>query len=280
MVPATLLSIVPASTWNDALCLYALAMRAAGRSGGTIRLHRHYLRNLAELAPRGPWSVTTAVLVGYLATDHWAPETRKSARAAVRGFYRWGHGVGYVSQDPARDLPGVRVPPGRPRPAPEQLVRQLVHVDDRLGFMAQLAAFAGLRAGEIARVNARDLVGDELVVHGKGGRVRAVPIVDDKLLARLQALDPDVDEGWAFPNGLGGHLSPGHVSRLLSRAMPPGWTAHTLRHRFGTQAYAGTRDLLAVGACLGHSRPETTQRYVLLPDDALREAVRAAGRAS
>jgi len=43
-----------------------------------------------------------------------------------------------------------------------------------------------------------------------------------------------------------------------------------------TMAYAGTRDLLAVGALLGHSRPETTQRYVKIPDDALREAARAA----
>lgn len=45
-----------------------------------------------------------------------------------------------------------------------------------------------------------------------------------------------------------------------------------------TQAYAGTRDLLAVGAVLGHSRPETTQRYVRMPDDALRAAAHAAAR--
>lgn len=36
--------------------------------------------------------------------------------------------------------------------------------------------------------------------------------------------------------------------------MPNGWTAHTLRHRMASVSYAGTRDLLAVGAVLGHSR--------------------------
>jgi integrase len=66
------------------------------------------------------------------------------------------------------------------------------------------------------------------------------------------------------------------VSKLLSRALPPGWTGHTLRHRLATAAYGGTRDLLAVSALLGHSRPETTQRYVRLPDDAIRAAVAAA----
>lgn len=112
---------------------------------------------------------------------------------------------------------------------------------------------------------------DVLRVLGKGGKVREVPVVHAGLLARLRGV-----EGYAFGNGRGGHLSPGHVSRLLSAAMPDGWTAHTLRHRMATVAYAGTRDLLAVGAVLGHSRPETTQRYVRLPDDALRAAMRAA----
>jgi integrase len=251
---------------------YGTALRAAGRSPGTIRLHRYYLSSLAE-RHASPWQVTTPDLLAFLSVEHWAPETRKSARAAVRGFYRWAYGAGHLEEDPGDTLPSVRVPPGRPRPTPEHLVRVLVrHEDPRIGLMAMLAAYAGLRAAEIARVHASDLAGDTLVVHGKGGRVRGVPVLNELLLERLEAL-----EGWAFPNGLGSHLSPGHVSRVLSRAMPESWTAHTLRHRMATTAYAGTRDLLAVGAVLGHSRPETTQRYVLLPDDALRAAVRAAG---
>lgn len=35
-------------------------------------------------------------------------------------------------------------------------------------------------------------------------------------------------------------------------------------------------DLLTVGQLLGHSRPETTQRYVKTPDHAARAAVLAA----
>lgn len=119
--------------------------------------------------------------------------------------------------------------------------------------MIGLAAFAGLRCAEIARVHGQDLAGDVLRVHGKGGKVRDVPVLP-RLLDRLQAV-----EGWAFPNGHGSHLTPGHVSRLLSRALPEGWTGHTLRHRLATAAYAGTRDLLAVSALLGHSRPELEQ---------------------
>lgn len=256
--------------WGEALMQYIQHMQAAGRSPGTIRLHRHYLGMLAG-RHRHPWAVSTVQLVAFMAREGWAPETRKSARSVVAGFYRWGHGMGYVSEDPALRLPPIRVPLGLPRPTPEHLVRQLVARDDRIGFMALLAAYGGLRAAEISRVHGRDLVGDVLIITGKGGKVREVPVVHPVLLDRVTAV-----HGWAFPNGHGRHLSPGHVSRLLSQALPEGWTAHTLRHRMATTAYAGTRDLLAVGAVLGHSRPETTQRYVRLPDDALRAAVRAA----
>ena len=82
----------------------------------------------------------------------------------------------------------------------------------------------------------------------------------------------------SFPLGksLTSYSSAGYVSKRLARALPAGWTGHTLRYRCGTAMYAGTRDLLAVGAVLGHARPETTRRYVRLPDDALISAVKAA----
>jgi integrase len=261
----------PADSWAGALALYEAALRAANRSPNTIRLHWHYLAQLRTLHPR-PWRVTTAQLQALMAMRPWGAEARKSARTVFRSFYRWGHGAGYAAEDPSLCLATVRVPAGRPRPTPEHLVRQLLrHPDPRIGFMAMLAAYGGLRAGEIAVVHSRDLVGDELVVHGKGGKVRGVPIVDERLLSALQRVD-----GWAFPNGQSSHLSPGHVSRLISRELPEGWTAHTLRHRCASVSYAATRDLLAVGALLGHSRPETTQRYVAMPDDALRAVARAA----
>lgn len=258
-------------TWNDALDAYRTAQRAAGRSPGTIRLHRHYL-NLLAGHTRSPHTVTTATLQQLLANETWAPETRKSARSAFRGFYRWAYGSGLVDDDPAFGLATVRVPPAPPRPTPEHLVRRLVAAEDRrVAFMVMLAALGGLRCAEIAQVHSDDLDADVLLVHGKGGKVRPVPIVSARLLDRLLGVS-----GWAFPNGHGSHLSPGHVSRLLSAALPDHWTGHTLRHRCATVAYAGSRDLLAVGAFLGHSRPETTQRYVRMPDDAIRAALRAA----
>jgi site-specific recombinase XerD len=52
-----------------------------------------------------------------------------------------------------------------------------------------------------------------------------------------------------------------------------GHNTHTLRHRFATKAYQGSHDLRAVQELLGHSSPQTTQRYTLVETDALNAAV-------
>jgi integrase len=250
-------------------------MQAAGRAKGTVRLHRHYLGLLAERYPAGPWRLTAGQLEKFMAKPSWSPETRKSARQVLAGFYRWAHGRGFIDDNPALYLPSVKVPPPNPQPYPEHLVRLVARDDDRVGYMAMVAAYAGARCAEIAQLlPARDLVGDELTLHGKGGKQRVVPVIYPPLLRLLQR--DALRGGWAFPNGRGSHLSPGHVSKLLSQAMPDGWTGHKLRHRLATQAHNGTRDLLAVMDILGHTRLETTQRYVKMPDDAKRRAIAAA----
>ena len=132
--------------------------------------------------------------------------------------------------------------------------------------MVHLAARAGLRRGEIARVQrddvTRDLVGWSLLVHGKGGRERLVPLVGD--LAVMLRERPD---GFIFPGDDGGHLSAPRVGELVSEVLPSGWTCHTLRHYFATNAYRATHDLLVVQRLLGHAKPETTAGYVGLGPD-------------
>jgi hypothetical protein len=46
------------------------------------------------------------------------------------------------------------------------------------------------------------------------------------------------------PRRFGGHLSPQWVGELVKQVLPDGYTMHTLRHRFASRAYRGTRNLL------------------------------------
>jgi integrase/recombinase XerC len=261
----------PTDPWSLALAGYFSAMQAANRSPGTIRLHRHYLAGLRE-AHRNPWTVGLGDLVAMMTNKGWQGSAKKSARTVYRGFYRWAFGMGYVEVDPSLMLPAVHVDPGVPRPTPELIAKRTMRdPDERIAFMALLAGQAGLRAAEIAVVHRDDYDEGRLRIHGKGRKMRRVLIANPALRARLERVD-----GWAFPGRIDGHLSPGYVSRLLSEALPGTWTGHTLRHRAATTAYAGTLDVLAVSQMLGHARSETTQRYILVANDALDAALIAA----
>jgi integrase/recombinase XerC len=150
--------------------------------------------------------------------------------------------------------------------------------------MLRLAGEAGLRRAEVARIHYRDLIegvdGAALLVHGKGGKKRVVPISESlaELLRRGAAgHTPGMPErAWLFPTGFGGHLTPDRVGRLVALALPGDYSMHTLRHRFATRAYRGTRNLRAVQVLLGHASIATTERYTAVDDAEIRAAMVAA----
>jgi integrase/recombinase XerC len=267
-------------TWHTAVHAFCVFLAVSGRPATTIALRSHQLTRLASdlssLGALNPWQVTTDELIAVMASRHWAIETLRSHRAALVVFYRWAVDTGRITTSPAALLP--RVAPGRhgARPVPEDVLNVAVRAaDDRVRLMLLLAAREGLRRGEVSRIHSadlrRDLAGWSLLVHGKGNRDRVLPLGDDLAnIIRARGV------GWLFPGRIDGHLSPARVGELMSGVLPRGWTAHTLRHRFATRTYAGCRDLLTVQRFLGHSRPETTQLYVQLPDDSLRDALRFA----
>ena len=263
--------------WLDPLGAYLAWMRGARKSEGTIYQHSYQLRRYARATGNDPTPVTLEQLSDYMASlDALGASSRRSARQAIRAFYSWGELVrGW--DNPARHLPTIKAPRGVARPAPEHSVKVgLATKDVRTRMMIRLAVAAGMRCREICQVHTdhlrRDLVGWSLVVQGKGDRQRLVPLPDDV------ALDiRDHDAGYLFPGRIDGHLSPARVSELISEALPPGITAHMLRHRYGTRAYnLGGKDLRAVQELLGHAYATTTQIYVGVEDDALRRAATAA----
>lgn len=252
---------------------------AAGQPETTIGLRTYHVRRVLREVAKNPWTLSVDDLVTYLGAQAWSPETRRSYRASLRAFYLWAQATGRRQDNPALLIPPISLPRGVPRPTPETIYQTAVlESPERTRLMIQLAAKCGLRRGEISRLArddvVEDLLGYSLVIHGKGGHVRRLPLVDAALVEDLRAMPP----GWLFPSSSkpGEHLTPAHVGVLVSRALPVGWACHTLRHRCATVAYWSTKDIRAVQELLGHAKTETTMRYTLVRPDDLRLALLAA----
>lgn len=266
-------------TWVKDINDWATALKVADRSPQTIETRSEHLRRFArQTGAGGPALVSRNRLIDWAGSQEWARETRRSVYTSIRAFYTWAYETDRVADDISDALPKVKASEPAPRPAPENVYRiSLANADARTRLILRLAGEAGLRRGEIAQISrndvTRDLMGYSLRVHGKGGKIRTVPLTEP--LARV-LIDYLGYRYWLFPSPAGGHLTPRHVGKLASRVMPDIWTLHTLRHRFATVTYDGTRDLIVIQQLLGHSSVATTQRYIATPPDRLRQAVAVA----
>lgn len=272
--------------WAQPIEDYLLSLAAGGQRETTLKARRSYLTRIARGLGCPPETVTGEMLVDWFGRQtHWTPETRKGYRSSARGFFSWAYRTGRVAVYLGDEIPKPRPPQASPRPAPDDALRAaLSAADARTTLMLRLAAECGLRRAEVAQLHTRDVIegvdGAQLAVHGKGGKRRVVPIGDDlaTVLRRGAAghTPGTAPQGWLFPDGRGGHLEPHWVGELVSAVLPEGYTMHTLRHRFATRAYRGTRNLRAVQKLLGHASIATTERYTAVDDDEIRAAAASA----
>ena len=130
---------------------------------------------------------------------------------------------------------------------------------------ALVAAFTGLRRGEIARLRPVNVQGDLIYLKvTKSGKPRTVPVVHHIAFALRR-----------LPFGV--HADT--LTHAVQRAMP-GLRFHDLRHTAASLLISSGVDLYRVGAILGHSDIRTTKRYAHLAIDDLRTAIATLGRKS
>ncbi|AXK78167.1 integrase [Mycolicibacterium neoaurum] len=275
--------------WVPLIDGYLKEQDAAGFSQSTVKLRREQLGNMAREIGVTPDNATRQTLTAWLARHReWKPETRRSMFSTLKSFCIWASDNGWFATNPAAELPKVRLPPPAARPAPDDIWHTSIaraRGNPRVTLLLRLASEVGLRRAEAARVSTDDLMGGlgraQLLVHGKGGKKRVVPI-SDSLAAAIAAgaaghTTGAPSTGWLFPGSKpDAHLTPKQVGDLIRTVMPEGWSMHTLRHRFATRAYRGSRNIRAVQTLLGHASVATTERYTAVDDDEVRAAMLSA----
>jgi integrase/recombinase XerC len=201
--------------------------------------------------------------------------------AAVRSFFRFldRRGVAHVPAIHAVGTP--RTPRRLPKPLTvRDALDSLSAVQDlsdepwialRDTALLTLLYGCGLRIGEaLALTRAQAPKGDALVVRGKGGKERVVPVlpvvahaIADYLSACPMPLPAD---GPLFVGVRGRPLNAGVAQRQMRRlrmllGLPETATPHAFRHSFATHLLAGGGDLRTIQELLGHASLSTTQRY-------------------
>lgn len=266
---------IETATFHDLLPLYLGHLRGKRRSPRTIELRTYQLERFFTATGLLPNDVTIDHLRAWMDRPEWAANTCQVVKSSLGGFFGYLHDEEILPRNAAKRLESPKVPASKPKPASDDAVASaLAKASDRVKLMITLGMMVGLRAMEIAAVHSDDVSldsnGATLRVLGKGAKTRILPISDD--VAALLLSD---ESGYLFP-GRGGpttHISPAYVSRLVSRTLPPGVTCHKLRHRFATLAYRGSGNIRVVQELLGHASVATTQVYVAVDNDELRQAV-------
>jgi len=256
----------------DVLARFERWLLSTDRSDDTIRLRMGHVRRLAirhELL-----EVTPDDLEAIMANRrHLADETRKSELASWRVFYSWTMRKGLRTSDPTTEIDSIKVKPRMPKIAPDAAVADALEgATDYERAMILLGRGAWLRLNEITTLHTRDRVGDVLVIRGKGGRERVVPL-NGEVAAALDVIEAAQGPGYYFRGEKGEHMHKMSVNKIITRRL--GHNPHSLRHAGATAGYRETRNLRATQEMLGHASSATTQRYTHLTDEERRELAEA-----
>jgi len=281
------------------------ALRAErGAADNTVAAYARDLGDLCgHLAARGR-DVETAAradLEGWLAAldaQGLAATTRARKLSAARGLFRFAYEEGWRADDPAARLTGPR----RARALPATL--SVADVDKlfaalettwtgdarlRARALMEVAYATGLRVSELVGLPVAAARGDPrvLLVRGKGGRERLVPLTDPAraaLAAWLSARDAAQTGArpspWLFPSrGASGHLTRERFFQMVKELAlaaglnPAHVSPHALRHAFATHLLQNGADLRAIQELLGHADIATTEIYTHVLDARLKALV-------
>lgn len=195
--------------------------------------------------------------------------TRHAYRSDLRVFYDWAVDHELVAKSPAAKVHRVKVPKTMPRPIPSDDVMVALETGSfRVRRMIALGLYAGLRAGEIARLDWSDINLERRTIdvrQGKGMKDRTV-----RLHPVLREMFADGGTGPVFTHA-GRQIKAASVSRAIRRHFAElgiNATAHMLRHTFGTEAARAARgDVVKLKTAMGHASATTTFGYIGLTGD-------------
>ena len=259
-----------------------------GRSEKTLASYASDLYLADSAIGGGLMNATESDIQHYLSAlpDKASSIARKAS--ALRGFYKFLMLEKIITANPTANLEL----PKRNRALPKFLTVEEIELlissagdvrnSLRLRAMIELLYASGLRVSELCELPMSGILGNKLLIHGKGAKERLVPMHDAAIHALNKWIDArgDTDSKYVFPsNGKSGHITRDGFFKILKKCAvlsgidPNRVSPHVLRHSFASHLLAGGANLRAIQTMLGHEDISTTQIYTHVMPEKLKETV-------
>ena len=264
--------------------------------------HRDLTRYLEFLGTDGQDGETASpdTVRGFLAdlaADGLAARTQARKLSAIRQFHGFLVLEGHRTDDPTSTVDAPRL--GRPLPKVlqfDEVGALLAATSEIVGWrgarmraLLEILYATGLRVSELVGLPSATVARDArlLIVRGKGGKERMVPLTEAAIEAitgylgnRGVFLSGRPDSPFLFPSrSAEGYLTRRRLGQLLKELAgecgidPAKVSPHVLRHAFATHLLDHGADLRSVQQMLGHADISTTQIYTHVLGKRLRSVV-------
>ena len=259
-----------------------------GRSKKTITSYESDLR-LADVAINGGlMNASESDIQKYLSSlpDKASSISRKAS--ALRGFYKFLMLEKIISTNPTTNLESPKLNRTLPKFLSVDEIELLIssagdiRTSIRLRAMIELLYASGLRVSELCELPMTGILGNKLLIHGKGAKERLVPMHDTAIHALNKWLDirGGNESKYVFPsNGKSGHITRDGFFKILKKCAtlagiePSRVSPHVLRHSFASHLLAGGANLRAIQTMLGHEDISTTQIYTHVMPEQLKQTI-------
>lgn len=221
--------------------------------------------------------------------DGLTPRSLGRVLSALRSFFRYLDRVEGIGNDAISSVRSPKQARTVPRPLSvkdaAEFMETVGDVDPRDWVAARDVAMVtllygcGLRISEALSLDVRDMTaGDSLIIQGKRGRQRMVPVlpvvreaIEDYLAQTPHSTGPDTP---LFRGIRGGRLNPRVIQKTVAKArramgLPESATPHALRHSFATHLLQAGGDLRTIQELLGHASLSSTQHYTEVDEASL-----------
>lgn len=216
---------------------------------------------------------------------------------SLKRFFKWAAKKRLIDINPSEDIRFMRrTAPTRPQALSTNEVHTLLRVSGKSSHglstrnyaLLQVMLQAGLRIGEVANLQVRDLIlydraGSIRIVEGKGHKERLIPMnatLRRALKRLLNMRDDPLEDDPLFLSKRGDKLTIRAVQKVVngivrrSKINSKSVSAHNLRHTFATNYLQANPDkLVELSSLLGHVSLDTTTIYTKPSEAALSESI-------